>query len=61
MLTRPARDVEPSRVVDAVEHGMRLTVGWGEAGAPATLLAAGPALLGANPWPASPSLAQRRR
>lgn len=27
MLTRPARDVEPSRVVDAVEHGMRLTVG----------------------------------
>ncbi|GAB4820873.1 hypothetical protein N2152v2_007919 [Parachlorella kessleri] len=25
MLTRPARDVEPSRVVDAVEHGMRLT------------------------------------
>lgn len=26
MLTRPARDVEPSRVVDAVEHGMRLTV-----------------------------------
>lgn len=29
MLTRPARDVEPSRVVDAVEHGMRLTVGAG--------------------------------
>jgi hypothetical protein len=27
MLTRPARDVEPSRVVDAVEHGMRTTVG----------------------------------
>ena len=26
MLTRPARDVEPSRVVDAVEHGMRITV-----------------------------------
>ncbi|KAI3428063.1 hypothetical protein D9Q98_006447 [Chlorella vulgaris] len=25
MLTRPARDVEPSKVVDAVEHGMRLT------------------------------------
>lgn len=25
MLTRPARDVEPDRVVDAVEHGMRLT------------------------------------
>lgn len=25
MLTRPARDVEPERVVDAVEHGMRLT------------------------------------
>lgn len=29
MLTRPARDVEPSRVVDAVEHGMRTTVGDG--------------------------------
>ena len=29
MLTRPARDVEPSRVVDAVEHGMRTTVGGG--------------------------------
>lgn len=26
MLTRPARDVDPDRVVDAVEHGMRLTV-----------------------------------
>ena len=26
MLTRPARDVDPERVVDAVEHGMRLTV-----------------------------------
>lgn len=26
MLTRPARDVEPSRVVDAVEQGMRTTV-----------------------------------
>lgn len=30
MLTRPARDVEPARVVDAVEHGMRLT-GYNEA------------------------------
>ncbi|PSC72413.1 Radical SAM domain [Micractinium conductrix] len=29
MLTRPARDVEPSRVVDAVEHGMR-TTGYNE-------------------------------
>lgn len=26
MLTRPARDVDPDRVVDAVEHGMRITV-----------------------------------
>lgn len=26
MLTRPARDVEPERVVDAVEQGMRMTV-----------------------------------
>lgn len=26
MLTRPARDVDPERVVEAVEHGMRLTV-----------------------------------
>ena len=25
MLTRPARDVAPEKVVDAVEHGMRLT------------------------------------
>lgn len=25
MLTRPARDVDPDRVVEAVEHGMRLT------------------------------------
>lgn len=26
MLTRPARDVEPEKVVEAVEHGMRTTV-----------------------------------
>jgi hypothetical protein len=41
MLTRPARDVEPSRVVDAVEHGMRLTVGFCCGGAAGGCLPAG--------------------